>query len=263
MQLDIGSDLHLWFDTQQVRLPAEPGDVLVLAGDIIEVEILRANSSQREINRKNEVLAFFREAATKYKKVIWVFGNHEFYGSNIYTAVYEAREILKDEAIPIEILENDYLIVNDTMFFGATTWTDLSNPVSALIAHGGMSDYELIQNGGWILTPADTTRLFQETKKRLMDFIQLETDLKKVYISHHAPSSLSIKPPYVGSNLNPAYANDLGTVLAYSDIKLSVHGHIHAPSDYMLGDCQVIANPRGYYGSEQRATNFEFKRICL
>ncbi|NVO07817.1 MAG: metallophosphoesterase, partial [Rhodoferax sp.] len=27
---------------------------------------------------------------------------------------------------------------------------------------------------------------------------------------------------------------------------LWLHGHLHAPSDYRVGDCQVVANPLGY-----------------
>ena len=35
---------------------------------------------------------------------------------------------------------------------------------------------------------------------------------------------------------------------------LWVHGHMHAPADYELYGCRVVANPRGYVGiGEDRA----------
>ncbi len=32
---------------------------------------------------------------------------------------------------------------------------------------------------------------------------------------------------------------------------LWVHGHLHASADYRLGDCRVVANPRGYVGIKE------------
>jgi hypothetical protein len=29
-----------------------------------------------------------------------------------------------------------------------------------------------------------------------------------------------------------------------------VHGHIHENNDYMVGNCRIISNPRGYHGME-------------
>jgi len=29
------------------------------------------------------------------------------------------------------------------------------------------------------------------------------------------------------------------------------HGHIHESSRYMLGECMVVSNPRGYYDYEE------------
>ena len=45
-------------------------------------------------------------------------------------------------------------------------------------------------------------------------------------------------------------------------IKYWLHGHIHATNDYMVGDCRVISNPRGYvmeskYDYGERNVDFE------
>jgi hypothetical protein len=30
-------------------------------------------------------------------------------------------------------------------------------------------------------------------------------------------------------------------------IKLWTHGHTHHPFDYVIGECRVVCNPRGYH----------------
>jgi len=44
-------------------------------------------------------------------------------------------------------------------------------------------------------------------------------------------------------------------ILENSQIKYWSHGHTHVNLDYMVGDCRVVCNPRGYYPSE---VNSEF-----
>jgi hypothetical protein len=45
---------------------------------------------------------------------------------------------------------------------------------------------------------------------------------------------------------NPSFASDMSRFIIESKAKLWVHGHIHSPSDYMIGSTRVLANPRGY-----------------
>jgi len=35
-------------------------------------------------------------------------------------------------------------------------------------------------------------------------------------------------------------------ILDNENIKVWVHGHMHDPVDYMIGETRVLANPRGY-----------------
>jgi hypothetical protein len=53
--------------------------------------------------------------------------------------------------------------------------------------------------------------------------------------------------------------NDL--ILSNPQIKLWTHGHTHHEFDYMIGDCRVVCNPRGYKNYEDRADNFELKFV--
>ena len=47
--------------------------------------------------------------------------------------------------------------------------------------------------------------------------------------------------------MNGAYHSDLTDImLDHPQIKLWTHGHTHHTFDYMIGNCRVVCNPRGY-----------------
>ena len=47
------------------------------------------------------------------------------------------------------------------------------------------------------------------------------------------------------------YATDMEYFIkSNTNIKYWVHGHVHENSDYMISQCRVVANPRGYYPDE-------------
>jgi predicted TIM-barrel fold metal-dependent hydrolase len=90
-----------------------------------------------------------------------------------------------------------------------------------------------------------------------------DTDLPVVVLTHHAPSFKSIDPIHVSGgiygtdDLNGAYASDLSSVILDSpNIKFFVHGHTHHNVDYMIGQCRILSNQRGY-SFEQSARFFE------
>jgi hypothetical protein len=63
-----------------------------------------------------------------------------------------------------------------------------------------------------------------------------------------APSFLSVNEKYKNDSVNNgAYASDLNDmILDNENIKVWIHGHMHDPVDYMIGNTRVISNPRGY-----------------
>lgn len=71
--------------------------------------------------------------------------------------------------------------------------------------------------------------------------------------------------------LSPAFVNDLpasffegetmwseGKRLQSSGPALWSHGHTHKSVDYMVGDCRIVSNPRGYRESEEFFENKAF-----
>jgi predicted phosphodiesterase len=104
MRIHILSDLHLEFAPfQLVQLDA---DVIVLAGDI-----------HTGVNG----FKWIRETFPK-QQIIYVLGNHEFYGQKIPKLTEELKAV--SVGTNIHVLENDAIEIGDVIFLGATLWTD-------------------------------------------------------------------------------------------------------------------------------------------
>jgi predicted phosphodiesterase len=232
MRLHILSDLHLEFEP--FTPPAVEADVVILAGDV---------GTGR--NGLKWALKTFPD-----RPVIYVLGNHEFYGQKLQKLIKELQELA--DGTNIRLLENEQCSIGEVVFLGATLWTDFGlngNPVvSEVVAQTGMNDYRRIRTLPRYsrLRPSDTRRLHIQSRQWLEDRVLSLKGRKVVVVTHHAPSRESIPPAFDGDPCNPAFASDLSRFIVESEARLWVHGHIHCCCDYAVGKTRVIANPRGY-----------------
>ena len=65
-----------------------------------------------------------------------------------------------------------------------------------------------------------------------------------VAVTHFAPSLMSADPRYGLTPGTAGFCNALDDLLPHAQLWL--HGHLHAPSDYVQRGCRVVANPLGY-----------------
>ena len=232
MRLHILSDLHLEFEP--FTPPAVEADVVILAGDV---------GTGR--NGLKWALKTFPD-----RPVIYVLGNHEFYGQKLQKLIKELQELA--HGTNIRLLENEQCSIGEVVFLGATLWTDFGlngNPVvSEVVAQTGMNDYRRIRTLPRYsrLRPSDTRRLHMQSRQWLEDQVFSLKGRKVVVVTHHAPSRESIPPAFDGDACNPAFASDMSRFIVESEARLWVHGHIHCCCDYAVGKTRVIANPRGY-----------------
>jgi hypothetical protein len=114
-----------------------------------------------------------------------------------------------------------------------------------------MNDYRAINNdekGFTKLKPVDTAIRHRKT----VDYIKLIASEHRnktvVVVGHHTPSFQSCHEMYRSDHImNGAYHSDLTNVMLDNpNIKLWTHGHTHHCFDYIVGDCRVVCNPRGY-----------------
>jgi hypothetical protein len=73
-----------------------------------------------------------------------------------------------------------------------------------------------------------------------------------VVVTHFAPSLKSADPRYGLSPGTAGFCNTLDDWLPQA--KLWLHGHLHAPSDYVSEGCRVVANPLGYARKNEQVT---------
>ena len=65
-------------------------------------------------------------------------------------------------------------------------------------------------------------------------------------VTHHATSIQSVPEKLRSDVLSSAYASNLeATILKYRP-DYWIHGHIHEPAKYTVGDTTVLCNPHGY-----------------
>lgn len=238
MRLRILSDLHLEHFDEGRELPDAEADVVVLAGDI---------------HRHAEGL---RWAAERFAGVpiIYVPGNHEFYG----TCMMTLRQTLCDEAqaLGIHLLDNDTVTVDGVRFLGTTLWSDFAlyddrpghdAEATDHKARLRMPDFQIIeQPPGEVFTPQASQALHRQA----LDWLEAELGRPhagpSVVVSHHAPLAKCVPPHYRGDALSPAFASDLERLMG--PMALWVHGHVHDPVDLDCKGTRVVANPGGYPG---------------
>jgi predicted MPP superfamily phosphohydrolase len=179
MLLWILSDIHV-DSTRGWDLPSGLSrprfDVMVVAGDLIP--------------RMERGVTWLRERV-RDRPVIYVAGNHEFYGTDVDRTVEKAK--LAATGTNIHVLQNDAVQIGDVTFAGATTWTDFSlfgdQQRAMAIAADRMNDFRKIRIARYKQRFLPMHALARHRESRAF----LETEMRKprsgslVVVSHHAP----------------------------------------------------------------------------
>lgn len=251
------SDLHLDFGSLVID-NTEGADCLILAGDIIEFSQLVPKSDLSY----NYVDEFFKNISDQFKQVIWVPGNHEYYGGSIWQGPRIAERYLEKNGFGnIKVVDNGVVYVNDIPVIGTTLWTSLdnANPIVMEAVGRSINDYVHINTKRGdidvVLRPIDTYNMHMAAIRFLDETI---TDVPCIVVSHHAPSfACSDYPPSV---IDHAYMSNLcDFILDRPTIKKWVFGHTHSRKQFDLGDTEILSNCRGYAKYEKMSKTFELK----
>ena len=251
-RIKICSDLHLECCENNHGIPdLGSGEVLILGGDILCARHFKTSGNLHQVYKD-----FLNKCIDNFEYVLYIKGNHEHYGLN-----YDKTHNILKENIPkqIHLLENDYVKIKDTIFLGCTLWTDFrnENALEMMEAQNCMNDYKVIRIGSNYrkMNPDDTLGFHKKSKLFLQQKLEQFKDTKTWVLTHHAPSYQSVHPKYRSSGIaNGAYVSDLDDlILNNPQIKYFSHGHTHESMDYVIGDCRVVCNPRGYYNGYNNA----------
>jgi len=227
MKLQIMSDLHLEMHADRgaefIRdLDSSGVDVLVLAGDI---------TMARDYEDLENV---FKPLARKYRHILYVPGNHEYYRSSPKDVTQNLAKLARE--IPeVEIPENDVVLVAGQRFVGGTMWFR-PDPMGVLNKRF-MNDFSLIKDfEPWVY---DQNIAFEKA-------LATKVEPSDVVLTHHLPAPESIAPKFARSALNAFFLCDMTSYLRDLQPKLWIHGHTHNGCDYMIDRTRVVSNPLGY-----------------
>lgn len=232
MKIQIISDLHQEFGYTDILF--DNTDIVVLAGDI--------NLGTKGIE--------WIKSKIPGKPVIYVLGNHEYYKGSYPKTLHKIKEAALDSNI--FVLENSFVDIEGIRFHGATLWTDFSifgNPVKyGMICQSVMNDYKKIKRDPSYskMRTVDIFKIHQLSKLWLQESLEAARGMKNIVVTHHAPSIHSVPEQYKNDPVTSAYASNLEDLVQEYQPLYWIHGHIHTPSKYEIGNTKIICNPHGY-----------------
>lgn len=251
MRLLILSDLHLeqWGKSApSIDLDKSQPDVVILAGDI--------HTGGQAIPWATQTFPGI--------PVLYVHGNHEGYGHKLEQVQREIEEACQQTG-HVHFLHCKEWRLRQVRFLGATLWTDFKlfgdhlRVIAMNAVQNDMNDYHRIRlesRSYQKMRASDTARFHTEQRNWIRSKLAEPFDGKTVVITHMAPSMRSVPDEYVADIVSTAYASNLDELVQSADVW--IHGHMHTSSDYEIGQCRVICNPRGYHLSGGRAENSAF-----
>ncbi|MCX7276197.1 MAG: metallophosphoesterase [Burkholderiales bacterium] len=257
MKIQLLSDLHLETHPDFTPTPAPGADVLVLAGDIGSYQAgSRLDDSDFGLARFSPL----PQHAGWPTPVLFVPGNHEYDGLDFDTAHQRLRATC--ERLGLVWLERKTVELQGVRFIGTTLWSDFDalgpddTATEATLAQQLKARDKAFRAANYYLTKNSATR---DGQPMLADAIRAQAlDCQAwlrqalatpfagptVVVTHFAPSLHSADPRYGRTPGTAGFCNALDDLLPHAQLWL--HGHLHAPSDYVHRGCRVVANPRGY-----------------
>ena len=239
--IELLSDIHIdshTFETPEesfnrVYLPApsDPKDsILVVAGDVS--------------HHISQVEAFLNYCATRFRAVVFVPGNHEYYRNeinsynlpnlapNVYAAINECR----------------HFNVDGIDFVACTLWgyARTAEEEDALI--WGMNDFRFIADFTSprnVFTPARMSTIGLHHRHEIARLAS-EIPGHKIIVTHHLPSYTLVAPEYKGNPMNAGFVNDCSDYFDIIGPATWLFGHTHSHVDARIGDIHFRCNPRGY-----------------
>jgi predicted phosphodiesterase len=245
MKFKLVSDLHLEFyrgatEWEPEQLPYDNEIVLLLAGDI---------------NTGLKAAPWLKTMCERYKHVVYILGNHEFYAHEWH----EVKDGWKKLEMPdnFTFLDDDVLYLDGVRVLGGTLWTlvqDQTKDFGGTVWKGQqrMTDYRVakirVGNEYKRLDVGTTIRAHKDTVKFLTAELEKPYEGKTVVMTHHLPAMACVAERFKGDELNAFFVTKLEYLMEAYAIDVWCHGHTHDKVDTVVHNTRVLCNPRGYPG---------------
>ena len=265
MLIRLVSDLHLEhfhsvFATQDMAAKTKALELVpIMEND--DTTTLVVCGDMAPIRHINLIINFLSFVCPRFKHVIYVFGNHEHYGSNMDESMQRLDEALQHHipyASNIYVASNEpkKFVLDDVTFLCGTMWTDYGTGhpdekrIQSMVARYITDHVVITRSGGGGYSPAELAQIHSNTVSCFADWMS-EKNEKVVVCTHHMPSFQAVDPVFIHGDiitrsLNHAFASNLDEfILRYQPTKW-LFGHTHTPYRGMIGATELICNPGGY-----------------
>ncbi len=244
MRLQVLSDLHFEFHPDHGRsfvkkLDPMGIDVLVVAGDLDVADRLPQSLSL--------LCARYREAM-----VVYVLGNHEFYGSIPARTIdlVKAAAVANPNLIWLDCSSIQEVIGEKKRILGSTLWFPRKdfNPM----AKASLTDFSAIEDfEPWVYAQ----------NRRAVEYLKREMGPGDIVVTHHLPSQQCVAPQHKDSPLNPFFVCDMEDLILERQPSLWLFGHTHSSVDIQIGKTRLLCNPFGY--ADHEANPLFSKRLII
>lgn len=229
------SDLHLEFYQDGGRSLLESrirwddrADAIILAGDV--------GAAGRNRGTLEYAFRFFSE---RFPHVLYVPGNHEFYGCVVPKTLDQIRKLVAQYP-KVTLLEPGVISkLGDRRVLGSTLWFPFAPNTWELAQE--MSDFTAIKGfRPWV---------YEQNKAHAtwLTEAMLEGD---IVVTHHLPSARSVAARFADDPLNIFFLCDMEKLIEERRPAFWAHGHTHDSCRYTIGPTVVACNPLGYPGEE-------------
>ncbi len=228
MKYRVFSDIHLdhgmWYPKP---LPYDDETTLILAGDLWTG------------TRRTDTLRWLHELSEKFKRVVFVLGNHDYWTNRSGNANWQLIPGEFKYFLPsnVYLLEKEVVELDGIQIGGATLWTDIDkfNPVAMINAYKYTNDFTFMPKMDvelWLKEYTDTVKW--------IDSVSLD-----ILITHYVPSPHFCHPRYRGMIESCMFnSNTIGQISSWP--KVWIFGHTHDNYNETLCNTEFICNPRGY-----------------
>jgi predicted phosphodiesterase len=241
MKVQIVSDLHLEFYSNNlwklIKQFKITGDYLFLAGDIG----YPVHHTFKE---------FFEYIHTKYKRIFYIAGNHEYYSKHSISDINTLIEYALLEYPNVQFLNKQYYDFEDDgkeyRVLGCTLWFLPKNDEKEL------NDYTYIHLDSSVPLTNEWIELEWNNSRK---FIQenVATTRTNIVMTHHLPSYEMILPKYETSSINHYFASPCDDLIHFP-VKYWICGHSHGFLTKEINGVQCIMNAFGYPAERHKRT---------
>ena len=243
MKIQIFSDLHL--ENKEIKYPSPFCDILILAGDVCEIDKLEENR------------AFFLYISMNWKKILWIPGNHEYYSKNYNIDEVDSLLELFVKLFPnIIILNRKVVIIDNIKFMGCTLWSRIHDDV---VSRGQSAFKKLLFNS----VPINNS-YYNKMNHRDVSWIydNYNPDIDTVLITHFPiKQGFTTDPQFRNDEqkIRDVYTNNIDINPNKSKFLYCISGHTHYNFFKKINNITYLSNQYGYNSKPE--TNFSEKGL--